>query len=159
MKKQTIITLTIFTIGLWLPITCLAHHMGQGYGSAPDVVDDYAHGVNAQSDNQSGTNVGMSDEDENMGSYGAAGDSTSNGPASSMQGADSYGSGVAGEGSDYAGTGDFGDASAGVGSGGSDGGGSDGGGSSGGGSSGDSDSGSGSGSGSGNGSGAGKGRA
>jgi len=30
-----------------LPLDAFAHHMGRGYGSAPEAVDDYAHGVNA----------------------------------------------------------------------------------------------------------------
>ncbi len=38
MKRQAWITLAIFAASIWLlPITGFAHHMGQGYGSAPDV--------------------------------------------------------------------------------------------------------------------------
>lgn len=63
MKILTWVYLAIFAISLWLlPATGFAHHMGSG--NAPDVVDDYAHGANAQAENETGYNVNsMSDDD------------------------------------------------------------------------------------------------
>ncbi|MDX2479285.1 MAG: hypothetical protein QNK24_02990 [Desulfuromusa sp.] len=50
MRRLARIALLAVSIGLWLSTGIVfAHHMGQGNGSAPEVVDDYAHGANAQS--------------------------------------------------------------------------------------------------------------
>ncbi len=116
MKRQTWITLAIFAISLWLlPVACFAHHLGQGAGSAPEEVDDRAHGESAQSDD-GGANVGtMGDEADEVGDYGAAGDSDeTNGPANEMGGEDTRYSGVwTDDGSDDAESGDSDDESAG----------------------------------------------
>jgi hypothetical protein len=91
MKRQTWLTLMLVAFGLWsMPIDCFAHHLGQGDGSAPDVVDDYAHGASAQDDDAGGASSStMGDEADEVGDNGAAGDEDdTNGPASEMGGED-----------------------------------------------------------------------
>ena len=39
--------LVITACSCLLASLAFAHHMGRGYGSAPEVVDDYAHGASA----------------------------------------------------------------------------------------------------------------
>jgi len=48
MKTRRIFLFSLCGILLYLiPLTVSAHHLGRGAGSAPDTVDDYAHGANA----------------------------------------------------------------------------------------------------------------
>jgi len=108
MKMMIRIILGSFVLCLFLiPVDVFAHHLSQGYGSAPDVVDDYAHGANAQADNQGGYNTGTVDEgstnamngpggmddDEGGESSGGDSDSDSDGSGSGSGSSDGNGNG------------------------------------------------------------------
>ena len=108
-------------IGLYLtPVVVLAHHMGQGNGSAPEVVDNYAHGANALS-----VQAGIDTEPAGSGSENAmqeanAATDAGGGDGGSASGGDNGGSDSAG-GDSGAGGGDGSDGAGDGGAGGGDG--------------------------------------
>ena len=105
MKTQIFTALIAVLFGAWcVPSATFAHHLGQGMGSAPDLVDNYAHGANAGGgiDSGFGTDLGSGqgpDIDINMGDgtgmaqtgadsngYGEPTDDGVNGPSTNIPG-------------------------------------------------------------------------
>ena len=88
--RLLVLLVAVAVLVLVLPGTALAHHMGRGYGSAPDIVDNYAHGANAASGDAVGSP--MSDPDmspptgEDSGGYGGPTEDGVNGPQDDVPG-------------------------------------------------------------------------
>lgn len=61
--RMAMVLLAAVVLTALLPSVAVAHHMGRGLGSAPDVVDNYAHGANAASGDATGSDWDPSDPD------------------------------------------------------------------------------------------------